>query len=311
MKSEGRLLFWCIGLGLFAVLLAAAPAVQAASSSIEAKARPRIVGGTESTPGAYPWMALLASSSGGGTLFDRHFCGGALISPQWVLTAAHCVNDETPAGMEVYFAVHDAVTDSGQRHAVSQIIVHSQYDSVSMDYDIALVKLTQASSQQTIDVVEAGDPDGLADPGEKVRVIGWGRLSESGSYSEVLREVDLSVISISQANNLVGGVTERMIPTLEPSKDSCYGDSGGPVFARNQENTAWVLVGCVSSGTGDCAQADHPGINTRLSSLWAWIQTNSDGAIPTVGEWGTAVLSLLLAAACIYYIRRSGKEHDI
>src|SRR5688500_12911197 len=87
--------------------------------------QPRIVGGTPTTKDKYPWMVAL-TTAGNSDLFDAQFCGGALIHPYWVVTAAHCVEEETASSMDVVVGAHNLQTDSAasvQRIAVKEIIL--------------------------------------------------------------------------------------------------------------------------------------------------------------------------------------------
>ena len=138
---------------------------------------PQIIGGEEAVPGAWPWQASLGG------------CGGSLIAPEWVLTAAHCfLNEEAtaiapvPPGFEVVLGRHD-LSDTGTGESftgeqIQQVVVHPNYDPVTgaaqgSDSDIALVQLATPSSQQTISLIGPGD-EALAAPGILATVIGGG-----------------------------------------------------------------------------------------------------------------------------------------
>jgi len=95
----------------------------------------RIIGGAESTPDTYPWMVSLQSKDG------QHFCGASLISNQWVLTAAHCVNEDNAGDLQVVISEFDLTTKSQQEvtRSISQISYHKDYGD---DNDIAILKLS-------------------------------------------------------------------------------------------------------------------------------------------------------------------------
>ncbi len=115
----------------------------------------KIVGGQEATPGAWPWMTALIHSYED-SLYDAHFCGGTLIHPKWVVTAAHCVDDKRTEDIEVVAGIHDLAHDAGKRIKVRRIISHPAYDYWTDDSDIALLELEEYALQETIPLVSEG-----------------------------------------------------------------------------------------------------------------------------------------------------------
>ena len=104
---------------------------------------PEIVGGQEAVPGAWPWMAALVSANLDD--YNGQFCGGALIAPQWVLTAVHCVENETPSSIDVTLGKHKLTDSGGERINVVEIIRHPNFNSSTLDSDVALLRLETAN----------------------------------------------------------------------------------------------------------------------------------------------------------------------
>jgi hypothetical protein len=153
----------------------------------------RIVGGVEAPPGAYPWMASLQ-------LGNSHFCGGALVDPNWVLTAAHCVVGSQPSSQDVILGRHDLSADPGQRHQVEQIVVHPGYSVLQPnDSDVALLQLLTPSAQAVIPIAQPDQAASFA-PGIDARVIGWGVIVEDGPLADRLQQVDVPIVANEVAN---------------------------------------------------------------------------------------------------------------
>ncbi len=239
-----------------------------ALSSAANTIKPKIVGGTEAEPNEFPYIVSLHASYG-------HICGGSLIAPNWVLTAAHCVSGSSP--QRVYIGLHDQRDKSGAEViGVKTRIRHPQYNRMSMDYDFALLELERSSSYPWVDI----NTEELAisdEPGQEIMstTAGWGETRQSMilGAADRLQKVDVPLVSHETCSNAYPrGVTERMICAGYPEgqKDACYGDSGGPLIVRDAEGVV-KLVGVVSWGEG-CARPNKYGVYSKVNAVVDWIQ---------------------------------------
>lgn len=233
-----------------------------------ALAQERIIGGFPAAEGAWPWMAALVKR--GEDLFYGQFCGGALIHPNWVLTAAHCLG----GSMDVVLGANNLNAPEGtyERIQVIRQIQHPSYNSSTDDNDIALLELAQTSTQTTI----AWNTNSAYNAaGTNSTVIGWGNTAyPSTSYPEMLMQVDVPIVSNATCSaSYPGEITSNMLCAgyAEGGKDACQGDSGGPLMVA-VDSGSYVQVGIVSWGIG-CALAGYYGVYPRVSNYGTWISS--------------------------------------
>jgi len=240
----------------------------------------RIVGGKTALPNSWPWQIAIfkfAWFSG-----FRHWCGGSLIGDQWILTAAHCVyTDPYASKFKIKLGVHNKQNDREEGEvvsAISAIYVHPNYDQISTSYDVALLKLSKpisySDSISPICLPRQNEP--LPKPGTTVVVTGWGLLKTGGSESATLQEVAVPVVSTAQCNQAYPDAIRETVMfcagPLNGGKDSCNGDSGGPLAHYDQTNQSWKQLGIVSWGDQVCAKANKPGVYSKVSAYIDWIR---------------------------------------
>ncbi|XP_063876161.1 trypsin-1-like [Scylla paramamosain] len=242
----------------------------------------RIVGGVETEKNEYPWQVALVSRNG-----NRPFCGGSIISDQWILTAAHCVNSATPSGDEVIIGEHDwteaAETSTTKRLRISRAIRHPNYSSSTLNNDLALLQLAERivfPSNNKVAPVCLPEPDNLYEDVDAI-VTGWGTLSSGGSQPKKLQEVTVPTMTNDQCKATgyaASEISDNMIcaGVSEGGKDSCQGDSGGPMVTL-AESGKMKQIGVVSWGYG-CASARFPGVYTRVGNYVSWIRGNISGS---------------------------------
>jgi len=232
----------------------------------------RIVGGVESAKGSFPFIVDVRRGG--------HYCGGAIVNADWILTAAHCSGGQ-PSAYTIVAGDHNIQTSEGdeQTRTVAQIIIHPGYNSGTINNDAALMRLSTGldlAASNVAAAVLANSGDSQFETGWAI-VAGWGATSEGGGSPSTLRNVTVPMVSTAQCNAAYNPsgyqITDAMICAGESGKDSCQGDSGGPMICERSAGV-WVHCGIVSWGIG-CARPNYPGVYARTSAFDDFIQQNT------------------------------------
>ena len=240
-------------------------------------AAPDVVGGQAADPGEYPWQVYMES----GPQNNVGQCGGSLIHPKWVLTAAHCFynEDDQLAISPVVLSIGDhdvSVPEGGEQFpTVSQVILHEDHDiSVGDGFnDIALLELESpvqtSENVKPVSLAETPFDSPLVVPGKRATVIGWGGIDENAEEaSPVLLELEYTIDTCISAFRHT-----QMCMSTEGRKGNCDGDSGGPLMVRRPDGEM-VQVGIVSLGTGrSCGRGQD--VYTRVSEFRGWIESQT------------------------------------
>nr|AHY81258.1 trypsin precursor [Lygus lineolaris] len=241
--------------------------------SIEAKPHiaSRIVGGEFYKPNEYPFMVGLGNVTSHG--YDP-ICGGSIITPNHVITAAHCTVNLTANKIVVLLETHDRKhpLSKGGIIKVARIQQHSEFNYAAAVNDISIV--TVASP---IKFKNAIGPVCLPSPGfdvtrETVTILGYGRVQFGGSSTTTPKKLDTTVIPLDKCSAAWATqftIFPTQLCTHSDGESACNGDSGGPVVWRVPETNDFTLVGIVSYGE-DCTD-EKPNVHTRVAAFLPWI----------------------------------------
>merc|ERR1711973_216633 len=232
----------------------------------------KVVNGWPADQGEWPWIAALLQNG-------RQFCGGSLISKKHILTAAHCVahmSRQDVAGLKVRLGDH-AIRQTGETNIfeskAARVVRHKEFTQQTLHKDVAIITLEDEVPEME-NVRAVCLPSGNDDyAGKTGTVVGWGSIKEQGPQPDVLREVTVRIwdnptCKDTYGNAAPGGIMDHMLCAGQKGKDSCSGDSGGPMSIGT--GPTWTQIGIVSWGIG-CGKSHYPGVYTRVTAVKSWI----------------------------------------
>ncbi|KAG5666387.1 hypothetical protein PVAND_014416 [Polypedilum vanderplanki] len=239
----------------------------------------RIVGGVTARPMEFPFIVAIFKDG-------KFHCGGSIYNENWIITAAHCCR----LFENHYYEIHSgflrrlSFSPMIQITKVLEVIIHENYDRITMRHDIALMKVeNQFKFNKWIRPIcmPSQERIGINDwmygpkPGTVCSALGWGSILERGPEPDELHVVEIPILSKCKHMNdqESGSICAGEAAGL---RDACQGDSGGPLVCRSAlDSFEWYLAGIVSHGEG-CARANEPGVYTRTSLYLDWIDENTN-----------------------------------
>ncbi|XP_034743259.1 vitamin K-dependent protein C [Etheostoma cragini] len=232
---------------------------------------PWVTGGEVGKKGESPWQALLLNARG------KFHCGGVLIHESWVLTAAHCLENNLRFRVRLGDYMRHRDEGSEVTLKVEKVFKHPNYDSMSVDNDIALLRLQTPAPQSQYIVPVCLPGQQMAERvlhlnGTLTVVSGWGKDDlNSTIYSSALNVIKVPLVARSVcARQMSHNISDNVLcaGVLGQKMDACEGDSGGPMVTLYRDT--WFLLGLVSWGEG-CGRVDKLGVYTKVSNYNEWI----------------------------------------
>jgi len=201
----------------------------------------------------YPWAVVIVKKSDGG------ICGGALIAPRWIVTAAHCT------GINKYVLVGHADRTEARRVEIERAIRNPEFDKTTLQNDVGLLFLAEALDIEAIALASAAETRAMLLPGAVATIVGWGVPAYRRSPAERLVE------GRARLDKLVTQGSQYIYD--DPNTGPCGRDSGGPMVMQ-LSNGRRVLVGVASATDGNlCAKGGGVAIYTNLSAVLDFIDT--------------------------------------
>lgn len=250
------------------------------SSTVQkSRVHARIINGSDAKKGRYSYIVSL-------TLKGNHVCGGTLIAPDMILSAAHCSDFIDGASIGRHNV--DDEMEVFEKFVFEKVINHPKFNQDendgSLDYDFLLLKLYGQSQFPTAKL--NSNPNIPKDVGDSLTVAGWGVINEEKkTTASVLQHVEVKYITNKQCEAIEGFlpghlqlisqkgiISDAMMCAKDKDEDACQGDSGGPLVILGESEIGLddLLVGVVSWGLG-CAHEHFPGVYARVSHEIGWI----------------------------------------
>lgn len=229
----------------------------------------RIIGGQNALKGKWPWQVVILDK------YKTPYCGGTILSPEWILTAAHCVRRRRR--LRIRAGELDLAKEEGteQEIGVAEIYIHPAYDIHTVNNDIALLRL-----HRFLIFNRRIRPICLPMQGEelmlhsRVTIVGWGKRKNTAIYgSDLLQQAEVPIVDLDECRNVYKDyyISDNMMCAgfRRGGVDSCEGDSGGPLLFKKEGK--WEIHGVTSFGEG-CGRRGKYGIYAKVANFVKWIK---------------------------------------
>ncbi len=266
-------------------------------STLANQKQPRIIGGKDTVIQEVPWQVALLRSDSPERFFRDQYCGAVIIHEKWLLSAAHCF-DGTQSGFgfaAIGLSNLGRPFEAVQVIDVKRVIMNEKYNAFegTFNNDIALLELAEdidfsacGDSCAKIDLLQADEEQTLMPFTTPVLISGWGATFTSANfeiYPEQLQSAQVFTENCFESNRPASFYTDNMICAHGNAKDTCVGDSGGPLAVQNSLG-GYSVAGLTSWGSNPCAQPGEPGVYTRVANYTCWVEKNSNGDVKSAND---------------------------
>ncbi|XP_074598959.1 chymotrypsinogen A-like [Brevipalpus obovatus] len=262
ISSDTQLIIWLIAVFSCVHISSCASGCRCGESTID----PRVYGGHSVKPLRYPWVVSVVTQDG------KFACAGTFLTDQWIVTAAHCLQNRTSSDLRINYG-NINWKDSNRTSNVSKLVTHYKYDgSIGHHNDIGLIRLSVAVNfdGQIMPICLA--KSSKSGKSRYYTTVGWGRTDDE--FPDELQEVDVMHRSEISCSEWWNG-DEKFDPTIQMcagiTQGSCVGDSGSPLMLRKRGQ--YILAGITAYGYDPCGMPDHPAVYTRVTPFVTWIRS--------------------------------------